>query len=153
MIKSSRKNVADPAGVEPSTSWSSVRCTSNWTTQAGKISLCVAILLCNMQFINRIWDANIMSACKVHPWQTSGTVLNHKHSIMTFFSYLSRSRAFPMADCRCSQWWRSQPAYLCTLTLLFTVEMCIQIQKLNDKQCRSRSGFLQKPTDLDLHFA
>ena len=33
MIKSPRKNVADLAGVEPATSWSPVRRTSNWTTK------------------------------------------------------------------------------------------------------------------------
>ena len=34
MIKSPWKNVADPAGVNPATSWSQVRCTSNWATKA-----------------------------------------------------------------------------------------------------------------------
>ena len=35
MIKSSRKNVADPMGVKPTTSWSPVGCASNWATEAG----------------------------------------------------------------------------------------------------------------------
>ena len=34
MIKSPRKNVADPAGVEPATSWSPVGRASNWATKA-----------------------------------------------------------------------------------------------------------------------
>ena len=35
MIKSLRKNVAEPAGVEPATSWSPVGLASNWGTEAG----------------------------------------------------------------------------------------------------------------------
>ena len=34
MIKSPRNNVADPAGVEPTTAWSPVRCSPNWATKA-----------------------------------------------------------------------------------------------------------------------
>ena len=37
MIKSPWKNVADSAGVEPATSWSPVRRTSNWATEVGTI--------------------------------------------------------------------------------------------------------------------
>ena len=35
MIKSPRKNFADPVGVEPAASWSPVGRASNWATEAG----------------------------------------------------------------------------------------------------------------------
>ena len=35
----SRKNVAEPVGVEPATSWSPVGRASNWATEAGLLAL------------------------------------------------------------------------------------------------------------------
>ena len=52
---STKKNVVDPAGVKPATSWSLVRLASNWATEASILLICPVAkepVLCNYMFYN-----------------------------------------------------------------------------------------------------
>ena len=76
MIKSPRKNVADPAGFEPATSWSPVRRASNWATEAGKSIMIfiendkMVVRIIILRFSKKKWgycDNTRLSICNVTP--------------------------------------------------------------------------------------